>query len=121
MASTMQKVQDIIHDASNGSAEIDRGLAQAPESDSEAIVPIRTSMIMAIASAHGIEITHAAAADLLLKFSATIQKRQAPVSRQALAGWLPGIDNNTNDSTAAALTEAIGWTANSHFNQAEAK
>lgn len=121
MASTNQKVHGIIHEASAACAGIDRGLAQVPESDSVAIVPIQTAMIIAIASEHGIEITNAAAADLLLTFAATVRSRQVPVGRQALVGWLPGIDNVTNESTAAALTEAIGWAANSHFAQTEAK
>jgi hypothetical protein len=56
---------------------------------------------------------------LLLTFSATVQGRQVLLSRQALAGWLPGINSDMNDSTAAALTEAIGWAANSHFEQAK--
>ena len=121
MASTYQKVHEIIHAASIACGGIDGGLAQAPESDSVAIVPIQTTMIIAIASEHGIEITMAAAADLLLTFAATVRSRQVIVGRQALVGWLPGIDNVTNDSTAAALTEAIGWTANSYFEQAAAK
>jgi uncharacterized protein (DUF697 family) len=120
MASAKQKVHGIIHAASNACAGVDGGLAQVPESDSGAIAPIQTTMIIAIASEHGIEITHAAAADLLLTFSATVRS-QVPFSRQALAGWLPGIDNAVNDSTAAALTEAIGWAANSYFDQAETK
>jgi uncharacterized protein (DUF697 family) len=78
-------------------------------------------MIIAIASEHGVGITNASAADLLLTLSATVLGRQVPFSRQALVGWLPGIDNDINDSTAAALTEAIGWAANSHFEQTEAK
>ncbi len=121
MASTKQKVNEIIQAASIACAGIDGGLAQVPESDSVALDPIQTAMIIAIASAHGIEITNAAAADLLHTFSATVRGRQVPISRQAMAGWLPGIDNAVNDSTAAALTEAIGWAANSYFDQAEAK
>ncbi|MGA7749484.1 MAG: hypothetical protein WCA63_05000 [Gallionella sp.] len=121
MASTKQKVHGIIHAASNACAGIDGSLAQVPESDSGAIVPIQTAMIIAIASEHGIKITHVAAADLLHTFSATVRSRQVPFSRQALAGWLPGIDNAVNDSTAVALTEAIGWAVNSYFDQAEAK
>lgn len=121
MASTKQNVHDIIHAASFACAGIDGGLAQVPESDSVAIVPIQTNMIIAIASEHGIEITHAAAADLLLTFSATMRSRQVLFSRQALVGWVPGIDNVNNDSTVAALTEAIGWAANSYFEQTEAK
>jgi uncharacterized protein (DUF697 family) len=120
MASTKQKVHDIIHAASSACAGIDGGSAQVPESDSGAIVPTRITMIIAIASEHGIEITNAAAADLLDTFSATMRSRQVPFSRQALVGWLPGIDNAINESAAAAFTEAIGWTANSYFDQIEA-
>jgi uncharacterized protein (DUF697 family) len=121
MASTKQKVHEIIHAASIACARIDGGLAQVPESDSVAIGPIQTTMIIAIASEHGIEITNVAAADLLLTFSATMRSRQVVFNRQALLGWLPGIDNDINDSTAAALAEAIGWAANSYFEQTEVK
>ena len=121
MASTKQNIQEIIRAASDACAGKDGDLAQAPEPDSAALVPIQTAMIIAIASEHGIELTDAAAADLLLKFSTTTRRRQVIYSRQALVGWLPGIENDNNvnnDSTAAALTEAIGWTANSYFEQA---
>jgi uncharacterized protein (DUF697 family) len=121
MASTKQKVHGIIHEASMACAGIGGGSAPVPGSDSVAIVPIQTAMIVAIASEHGIEITEAAAADLLLTFTATVRSRQLPVGRQALVGWLPGIDNAINDPTAAAFTEAIGWAANSYFEQAAAK
>jgi len=121
MASTKQNVHGIIRAASIACAGIDEGLSQASGSGSDTIDPIQTNMIMAIASEHGIEISHAAAADLLHTFSATIRSRQLPFNRQALVGWLPGIDNVTNDSTAASFTEAIGWAANSHFEPAEAK
>ena len=121
MASTQQKVHDIIHAASVASAKADAGLAQAPGSDQEAIVPIQTGMILEIASAHGKEITEAAAAELLSTLAATARNRQVHLSRQAMTGWLPGIDNTNNESTAAALTEAIGWAANSHFGQTETK
>jgi uncharacterized protein (DUF697 family) len=121
MASTSQNVHGIIHAASSACAGIDGSLAQEPESDAAAIVPIQTNMILAIASEHGIEITKAAAADLLLTLTETVRSRQALFSRQALAGWLPGIENTADDSTAAVLTEAIGWAANSYFEQTEAK
>ena len=121
MASTNQKVHEIIHAGSVACAGIDGGLAQVPETDLVAIVPIQTTMIMAIASEHGVEITNAAAADLLVTFSATMRSRQVPFSRQVLVGWIPGIDNVNNDSTSAALTEAIGWAANSYFDKTEAK
>jgi uncharacterized protein (DUF697 family) len=57
---------------------------------------------------------------LLRTFSATVQSRQVLFSRQALVGWLPGIDSVADESTTAGLTEAIGWAANSYFEQKEA-
>jgi uncharacterized protein (DUF697 family) len=121
MASTKQNVHDIIHAASIASGAIDAGSAQAPESDPAEIVSIHTNMIMAIATEHGIEISNADAADLLHTLSETIKGRQVHLSRQAMAGWLPGIDNANNNSTTTARTEAIGWAANSHFGQIEDK
>lgn len=118
MTSTKQNVQDIIRAASFACD----GIAGASP-DAEEIARIQTDMIMAIASEHGAVIDKAAAADLLLRFTATMQNFPVLSGRQSLVGWLPGIDNNPDDtdSTAAALTEAIGWTANSHFEQTGAK
>lgn len=121
MASTSQNVHGIIRAASGACAGIDGGSAQAPESDTAAFVPIQTDMVLAIASEHGIGITRDAAAELLLTLTETVRSRQVLFSRQALAGWLPGIENAADDSTAAVLTEAIGWAANSHFEQIKAK
>lgn len=121
MASTKQNVHEIIHAASVACAAIDGGSAQVADTDSTAIALVQTNMISSIASEHGIEITEDAAADLLQMFKATAQSRQALLNRQALVGWLPGIDNVANDSTAATLTVAIGWAANSHFERTEAK
>jgi uncharacterized protein (DUF697 family) len=115
MASIKQKVHEIIHLSSNNCVEINGDVAQ--ESVSSRLNSIRTELIIAIASAHGTEITQTTAIELLEKLSAMVRSRQVSVSRQAMAGWLPGIDHDCNDSTAAALTEAIGWAANSHFDQ----
>jgi len=121
MASIKQNVSGIIHAASEACAGAGVGLAQAPEADSAAVASIQIEMVSAIASEHGIEINHDAAADMRHKLAATAQSRQVHSSRQALAGWLPGIDGAAGDSTVAALTEAIGWAANSYFKQAESK
>ena len=120
MPSTKQQVQDIIRAAAFACSEIEAE-AQEAGPDPETIASIQTGMIIAIASVHGIKMDNAAAADLLRTLSSHILGGQLPVSRQALAGWLPGIDNGMNGSNATAVTEAIGWTANSHFDQVEAK
>jgi uncharacterized protein (DUF697 family) len=121
MASTKQKVQGIIHAASIACDEIEGDSAPTSESGSAAIAQIQTKMIMAIASEHGVELTDAAAANLLITLSSTMDNHPVLASRQLLVGWLPGIDSDTDESTAAALTEAIGWSANNYFEQAETK
>jgi len=121
MASTKQNVQEIILAASDACAGKEGSLASGSESDSAAIVQIQTGMIVAIAAEHGIKIANDAAADLLRQFSETARSRQVVLNRHALVGWLPGIDNDDNESAAAALTEAIGWAANSHFEQTDGK
>ncbi|HQP39712.1 MAG TPA: hypothetical protein PLI95_31225, partial [Polyangiaceae bacterium] len=59
----------------------------------------------------------AAAADLLLTFTATHVGRGIS---QWLVGWVPGWGNAINASTAAALTEAVGWAADAYFGEQRA-
>jgi uncharacterized protein (DUF697 family) len=118
MATTNQKVHGIIHTASVACAGIDGGMAQVPGSDSVVIVPIQTGMIVAIADQHGVTISKTVAADLLLTFAATMGGR---FLSQVLVGWVPGLGNAINASTAAALTEAIGWAADAYFDETEKK
>ena len=116
MATRNQKIHGIIHVATAACAGIGGGLAQVPGSDSVAIVPIQTAMIVSIAAEHGASITKGAAADLLLTFTATMGGR---FLSQVLVGWVPGFGNVINASTAAALTEAIGWAADAYFEKPE--
>jgi len=76
---------------------------------------LQTGMIIGIGEIYGVGITKAAAADLLLTFTATMAGRTAS---QWLVGWIPGYGNAINASTAVALTEAVGWTANAYFQDA---
>jgi len=111
-------VHKIIHSAAVVTAGIGAGLAQVPGSDSAAIVPVQTVMIGAIAMHHGVSITEGAAADLLLTFSASLGGRFVS---QLLVGWIPGFGNAINASTAAGITEAIGWAADAYFAKQAAK
>ena len=117
MVTRNQKIHGIIHTASAACAGIGAGLAQVPGSDSVASIPIQTTMIIAIANEHAVTLTKTAAADLLLTFTATMGGR---LLSQVLVGWVPGFGNAINASTAAALTEAIGWAANSYFEESKA-
>jgi uncharacterized protein (DUF697 family) len=116
MATKLQKVHGAIHTASAASAAVGAGLAQVPGSDMPVIVSLQTAMIIAIAEVHGVTIKKTAAADLLLTFSASVGGRALS---QLLVGWIPGLGNAINASTAAAITEAIGWAAHAFFSKAD--
>ena len=112
MATRNQKVHGIIHTASAASAAVGAGLAQLPGSDAPVLMGIQTTMIVALGDQHGVSMTKTAAADLLLTFLATVVGRGAS---QWLVGWIPVWGNAINASTAAALTESIGWAADAYF------
>ena len=114
VATKNEKIHGIIHVASVAAGGVGYGLAQIPGSDSAAIVPIQTAMIVSIAEMHGVKLTKAAASDVLLTFTATMGGR---FLSQVLVGWIPGAGNLINASTAAALTEAIGWAADAYFEE----
>jgi len=111
-----QKVHGIIHICAAACASVGAGLAQVPGSDSAVILPLQTAMITAIAAEHGVSIGKGAAADLLLTFSVVVVGRTAS---QLLIGWLPGIGNIINATTAASITEIIGWAADAYFEKSE--
>jgi uncharacterized protein (DUF697 family) len=106
------RIHRIIHGASAATAAIGSGMAQLPGSDAAAIVPVQTAMIIGIAHAHGVHIGEAVAAKLLLPFAATHAGRFVS---QVLVGWMPGVGNVINATTAATITETIGWAANAYF------
>lgn len=112
--SNTAKVKTIIHSAASAAATAGAGLAQLPGSDNAVITPIQISMIIAIAKAHGQELSAASALSTLTSVSAGVVGRTLS---QALVGWIPGFGNVINASTAFAITEAIGWGANEIFEE----
>jgi len=116
VATINQKVHGIIHTAAVACAGVGGGLAQVPGADAEVIIPIQTTMITAIAYEHGVTLTKAAVADLILTYTATMGGR---FLSQVLVGWVPVLGNVINASTAAALTEAMGWAADAYFEKAQ--
>ena len=116
MATLIQKVHGAIHLASAATAGVGAGLAQIPGSDLPVIAGLQTAMIMSIADIHGVCLSKAAAADLLLTFTASIGGRAIS---QLLIGWVPVLGNAMNASTAAALTEGVGWAAHAYFGKHE--
>lgn len=114
MDTTQQTIHCIIHSASASAGMVGGGLAQIPGSDAPVIASIQTTMIMAISRQYGTALSEAAAADMILTFAATHGGRTLS---QWLVGWIPGYGNAINAATAIALTEAIGWAADSFFER----
>ena len=110
-----QKVHGVIHTATAAAAGVGGGLAQLPGADAPVLAGIQTTMIVGVGEVYGVNMTKTAAADLLLTFTATMAGRTAS---QLLLGWIPGFGNAINASTAAALTEAVGWAANAYLQDA---
>lgn len=112
MASRSFRVHSIIHAAGTAAFSVGAGMAQVPGSDAPALVLIQSGMILLIAAEYEAPMTEAQAISLISSFSAVAVGRGAS---QALVGWMPGVGNLINGTTAAAITEAVGWSAGSYF------
>ena len=112
MATKNPKIHAIIHTTTLTAGGIGAGLAQIPGGDMPILMALQTAMIVAIGHEHSCSITKANAKSILLTFPAGYGGRALS---QYLAGWLPGIGNLINASTAMAITETIGWTAEAYF------
>jgi len=118
MTTDKKKIHAIIHTASVTAGGIGAGLAQLPGSDMPVLMALQTAMIVAIGHEHGCEITKTHAKSLLLTLPAGYGGRAIS---QFLIGWIPGFGNAVNASTAATITEAIGWAADLYFEKDRAK
>lgn len=112
--SKSEKIHGIIHGASAAAGAAGAGLAQLPGSDYAILIPIQTAMISAIAMVHGRKISEAAATSMIGTLGGTVVGRTIS---QVLVGWIPGLGNAINATTAAGLTEAIGWSAHKYFEK----
>lgn len=100
------KCHVIIHAASLAAAAVGAGLAQLSGSDNAILVPIQTAMTVSLGEVFDIKLTTSAAHASLVTRSASVVGRGIS---QALIGWISGADNAVNATTAATLTETIGW------------
>ena len=79
-----------------------------------ALMALQVAMIVTIGHEHGQEITKTHAKSLLLTLPAGYGGRAIS---QFLIGWIPGFGNVINATTAASITEAVGWAADAYFRQ----
>ena len=110
------KCHAIIHGASALAGSAAAGLAQIPGSDNAVIVPIQWGMIISLGSVFSIDITESVAKSILASTAATFVGRGIS---QFLVGWIPGIGNAINATTAAGVTETIGWAIAKSFDKGE--
>ncbi|MDE6780356.1 MAG: hypothetical protein K2J40_02715 [Ruminococcus sp.] len=109
-----RKCHAIIHAASGSAAAIGGGLANIPGSDAPALLAVQTTMIISLGSVFGVSIGDSMAKSMIAEFlGCTVGKTLANI----LTGWLPGIGNAVNATTAAGITEAIGWAAAKEFDK----
>lgn len=117
MPTKTAKAHTIIHGASTAAAAAGAGLAQIPTSDNAVITPIQISMIIALGKLHGVTVDRSAALVVLSSASAGVVGRSVS---QLAVGWIPGYGNAINATTAATITQAIGWAAYSILDPGEA-
>lgn len=88
------------------------GLAQIPLSDTLLITPLQIKMVIQLGRVFGIQVTESMARGVLSAAGASIAGRGIS---QAAVGWLPGLGNLINASTAAGMTGLLGNAAAYHF------
>jgi uncharacterized protein (DUF697 family) len=108
------KCHKIIHSASASAAGVAAGLAQLPLADSAVILPIQIAMVVGLGRVFGIQVTDSAAKGLAL---GAIGGYVGRATSQIVLGWIPFLGNAVNASTAAGITEALGWAISRKFDQ----
>lgn len=109
-----KKCHRIIHTASIAAASVGGGLAQVPGSDNAIITPIQLTMTISLGKVFNIRLSEATAMAALGSAAAYTVGRTAS---QVIIGWLPGFGNIINATTAAVVTEALGWTLAKEFSE----
>ena len=107
-----RKCHKIIHSASASAGAAAAAASQVPGSDSAIIVPIQVTMIISLGKVFGETIDKSWAKSALASYIATFVGRK--ISQFAI-GWIPGLGNVVNASTAAGVTEMIGWAVAEDF------
>lgn len=113
-AKQRKKCHSIIHAASVAAGAVGAGLAQIPGSDNALITPIQLTMTVSLGKVFGKSISEAHAKATIASLVAHTVGRTAS---QAIVGWIPGFGNAINATTAAGLTETIGWMIAKEFDE----
>lgn len=112
------KCHAIIHSASTAAGAVGAGLAQLSVADNIVIVPIQVGMVIALGNIFNKHLTDSVANGMVLGSAGTFVGRAIS---QVFFCWIPGIGNAINASTAAGITEVIGWSITDKFDKDEVK
>ena len=104
----------IIHSFSAGAGGVGAGLAQVPLSDTVVLTGTQITMVVSLGKVFGLKITDSVASAIGKSVPAALIGRSVT---QVLWGWIPIVGNAINASTAAGLTELIGWWAVKEFSE----
>lgn len=107
-----------IHTASAACAAVGAGLAQLPCSDTVIIAPIQLTMSIALAKVFDLDLDNGVHKAAIATAAASVVGRT--VSQVAI-GWLPLFGNIINATTAASVTETIGWIIADDFERLAAE
>lgn len=114
------QAQVIIHGASAGAAAIGGGLAFLPWADNVPLTGIQISLAIGLGKLFNIELTEAMASGAIRAVLASMSGQIITRSlSQAVLGWVPIWGNALNASTAALLTEAVGWNLYQKFSESK--
>ena len=111
--SEIAKCNGIIHAASAAAGGIGAGLAQLPGSDSLAISGIQIAMTISLGAVFGIKLDESGAKAML---AGSVGSTVGRTISQLLIGWIPGVGNAVNATTAIGITEALGWKIANEFD-----
>jgi len=107
-----------IHTAATTAAAVGGGLAQLPGSDNIPLLAIQISMAIALGKIFGIQVSETVGRGMVMTAVASMT---GPVVARTISqwifGWIPAAENVVNATTAAGITEAIGWTLADEFDE----
>ena len=113
-----RKCNLIIHSASAVAGLGCAGVAQIPCADNVFLAPLQLTMAISLGKIFGISLTKSTAESAVASASGYFIGRTAT---QLAWGWIPVAGNAINATTAAALTELLGWALVASFSNEAAK
>lgn len=116
--SAKSEAQITIHTASAGAAAIGGGLAFFPFADNVPLMGIQMGMAIRLGKLFGIDLSESMASGAVRTVLASMSGQFFTRSlSQAILGWVPVWGNALNATTAAIITEAVGWSLFQKFSE----